>query len=1074
MILTDLSGLTSYTNYYFFANNKEYRVYTGALTPTFEQLILLMDLELRRDGLTAFAVGPFSNKDIRVANASIKGSGSSIRLASGVSGLDLFASLNGFTALDSPVEGLDVDIQSLIASTVIAPIIVSGTSEFELEVLYVASGGLTTRGIVSASFPGPIYLPSSNVKFFGEPEFVVDRTLGIINGAVLTAGTSEVIFSIDVVGQDGATFAGAAETETADAFITSWKTDEVQYAATATNQIKLPLDTDGTYNFTVDWGDGNSDLITASDQPETTHTYGTASTYTVSIVGVCVGFGFKTENTDNSKLLDIQQWGAVKLHDKGSQFYNCNNLTNISATDEPDLSSNTNLSKAFQNASSLIDGLSGWATNNIQNLSYMFSGCSSFNDDLSSWNTSSATTIDAMFANCANFNSNLPWSTTNVVKMNLVFRGCSNFNGDVSGWDTSNVVSMRSLFEGCPVFNANIGSWKVSNVQNMESMFFTCDAFNQDISSWNTGSVARMGFMFASCTAFNQPIGSWNVSSVINMYSMFQDATSFNQDLSLWSTGSVLDMSYMFRNATNFNGNIATWDTSSVTTMEYMFGNASSFNRDIGGWDVSNVVNMYFMLYQATLFNQDISSWDVGKVEEFGFFFIGSSMSTANYSNILIEWPKLPSLQIFTNIRVQPIQFLPNALPGKTDLLRDYDWSIQDGGVTDTTVFVSRWQTDATGTVTSGTSQIKLPLDSGGVYNFTVEWGDSSSDVITAYNQAAATHTYSAAGTYTITISGQCNGFGFATSGEDNSKLTAIYQWGDLILHNNGGQFQKCNNLEYFDTNDTPDLSSITDVSQMFLDCSSFIGPIDNWDMTAVQNMQSMFENCALYNDNLSGWVTTNATNMSFMFKNATSFNSNLNTWDVASVITMESMFEGASSFDSELNTWNVTSVTTMVNMLAGSGLSIANYSSVLIGWAPQLVQSNVTLDAGTIQYDASATVSRQSLIDTYNWTINDGGEVVGTILMDGTSEIESEFSREADVIALLFSGAIETAFEIFKEAAGGLLFAGQSDYRLVIEYTGQGIHILASTADTELDVNYTANGTMATNGASAYQEVGL
>ena len=47
-------------------------------------------------------------------------------------------------------------------------------------------------------------------------------------------------------------------------FITTWKTDTewVDY----TNQVKLPLDSDGTYNFVVDWGDGTSDTIAKHDQ----------------------------------------------------------------------------------------------------------------------------------------------------------------------------------------------------------------------------------------------------------------------------------------------------------------------------------------------------------------------------------------------------------------------------------------------------------------------------------------------------------------------------------------------------------------------------------------------------------------------------------------------------------------------------------------------------------------------------------------------------------------------------------------------------------------------------------------
>ena len=39
--------------------------------------------------------------------------------------------------------------------------------------------------------------------------------------------------------------------------------------------IQLPLVETGNYNFSVNWGDGNTDTITAWNQAEVTHTYST-------------------------------------------------------------------------------------------------------------------------------------------------------------------------------------------------------------------------------------------------------------------------------------------------------------------------------------------------------------------------------------------------------------------------------------------------------------------------------------------------------------------------------------------------------------------------------------------------------------------------------------------------------------------------------------------------------------------------------------------------------------------------------------------------------------------------------
>jgi len=53
-------------------------------------------------------------------------------------------------------------------------------------------------------------------------------------------------------------------------FIMSVKTDNTSAGSTTATQFKLPLPASGTYNFSVDWGDGNSDTITVYNQAQPT------------------------------------------------------------------------------------------------------------------------------------------------------------------------------------------------------------------------------------------------------------------------------------------------------------------------------------------------------------------------------------------------------------------------------------------------------------------------------------------------------------------------------------------------------------------------------------------------------------------------------------------------------------------------------------------------------------------------------------------------------------------------------------------------------------------------------------
>jgi surface protein len=330
-------------------------------------------------------------------------------------------------------------------------------------------------------------------------------------------------------------------------FITLWDTRNTSAGSSANNQIKLPLDAGGTYNFIVNWGDGTSNTITAFNQLEATHTYGAPGEYVITISGVITGWRFN-ETGDKEKLLDIRQFGSLRAGNNGNYFAGCSNLR-ITAIDPLDLTGTTSLNQAFYNCSSL-------------------------------------TTVPSM----AN------WDVGNVTSMYAMFSGASNFNQDISSWNVSNVTTMQGMFEFNSNFNQDIGSWDVSSVTDMGLMFDAASKFNQDIGNWNVGNVTTMQGMFQNASRFNQDIGGWDVSNVTSMRSMFLGDNDFNSDISSWDVSNVTDMYYMFSSAGNFNQDISSWNVSSVTSMEGMFRWAFSFDQDIGSWNVTNVTNMQDML----------------------------------------------------------------------------------------------------------------------------------------------------------------------------------------------------------------------------------------------------------------------------------------------------------------------------------------------------------------------------------------------------------------------------------------------------------------------------------------------
>lgn len=419
-------------------------------------------------------------------------------------------------------------------------------------------------------------------------------------------------------------------------FVSVWETSNTSLYSSASNQVALPLNSSGVYNFFVDWGDSSSDTITSWNQPEVTHTYASPGQYTITISGTCENFQFEGGG-DRLKLLSITSFGDVILGDSSGIFWGCGNLNLSGVTDTPNLSSmNTLIAMFFQcTGITTVNNINLWDVSSITNMQSMFQVATNFNDDISSWDVSNVTNMYAMFDSASNFNQNIDsWNTYSVTNMSSMFANALDFNQSLNSWNVSGVTTFNSMFANAASFNGNISAWNVSNATNMTSVFSQAVSFNQDISSWNVSNVTNMSGMFGGATAFNQNIDSWDVSNVTNMFGMFNNADSFNQNLNSWDVSSVTDMQGMFLQANVFNGDITSWNVSGVTNMGQMFAGTVNFNQNIGSWDVSNVTNMYYMFAGATAFNQNIGSWDVSSATNMSGMFV----SAVNFNQNIGSW----------------------------------------------------------------------------------------------------------------------------------------------------------------------------------------------------------------------------------------------------------------------------------------------------------------------------------------------------------------------------------------------------------------------------------------------------
>lgn len=255
-------------------------------------------------------------------------------------------------------------------------------------------------------------------------------------------------------------------------FISRWNTANTSGSVTASNQIALPLLSGTTYDFYVDWGDGNIDHITTYNQSEVTHTYSVEGEYDVKIISNLGYFqmSFNYGNIkDKRKLLEISQYGYPDGSNTYRKYFNCIYL-DITAEDiyENLIANYSSFEDTFRNTNiTSFYNVENWDVSHITNFSKMFYGVSSFNADVSSWDISNAIDLSFMFRN-------------------------TSFNQDISNWDVGNVTNFYSMFQNASSFNKNISSWDVSNASNFYRMFIGASSFSQDLSNWDISSATTM------------------------------------------------------------------------------------------------------------------------------------------------------------------------------------------------------------------------------------------------------------------------------------------------------------------------------------------------------------------------------------------------------------------------------------------------------------------------------------------------------------------------------------------------------------------------------------------------------
>lgn len=239
--------------------------------------------------------------------------------------------------------------------------------------------------------------------------------------------------------------------------------------------------------------------------------------------------------------------------------------------------------------------------------------------------------------------------------------------------------------------------------------------------------------------------------------------------------------------------------------------------------------------------------------------------------------------------------------------------------------FISVWRVDANQSIT-------LPLIETGNYNFKVFWGDGETSIVAAYDLASATHTYTEAGDYTLTVWGVIEGFNFGISNISATNIIDITSWGQVKLGNDGEYFKKCSNLQV-SALDAPDLSETTNFKAFFREASAFNSNINHWDVSTVTSMQDVFYKAYNYNQPLDNWDVSNVVTFETMFRES-AFNQDISNWDVSSATTLKNMFR-KTVFNQPIGNWDVANVTSFQSTFRDNDV----FTQDLSGWGNKLTK---------------------------------------------------------------------------------------------------------------------------------------
>ncbi len=605
-------------------------------------------------------------------------------------------------------------------------------------------------------------------------------------------------------------------------FMAKWDTTQ---EGSANDTIVLPLVADGTYDFYIDWGDGNKDTITGYDQSEVTHQYSDTGIYTIQLVANdMVGWQFN-DSGDDDKLVEIIEWGPLRfVSDDTNLFKGCSNLT-LSTTSNPPF--NADAAGMFQDCSSLTGtggNILNWDMSSVTGMNFMLAGCTSLDPDLSNWDVSS-------IENAEGFMSGAGLSTMNYDRI-------------LSGWSLQSVQSGVNISFGDTKYSQESGEvfrdrltsastgWNIIDggmIQTPASRFVTTWDTRRTSSKstsnnrvmlpllndgqydfevdWGDGSTdhitnassgARVHFYSTPgiyTVSITGLFSGWNVNADVRGQDGVYNNTNTNDAsakltcIHEWDGLRMLhpnDMSPAYHQ--NFSYSYAFQDCDHLTGIPSTF--IPNQNIDDSGSFRGMFANCTGLSLQNFV-THPITGWDMTKVKNIASFFYQCGFDTNDWVDLAFD-PEIGTWDV-SNV---------------TDMagLNSWNYNFDNGGSSS----ISGWDTSSVTTMAAMFSS---------VYNFTQD-----------------------------------------VSNWDTSNVTRM---DGMFRHTRGGGNPDVTNW---------DVSKVTHMGSMFGDAYFFNRNIGNWDTSSLTDVGFMLQSARRFNYSLANWVVTGIVNGQAFLQGATNF----------------------------------------------------------------------------------------------------------------------------------------------------------------------------------------------------------